>query len=106
MTTQMGSNVVMAPGVREQKERPQRLCNSESDGSESPEEAKPYINELMPSPKRYDGTTNFASYVVQFIIFANNARWTPTERLHMFAILLDGKALDYYVSIKPGSGNY
>ena len=119
MTSQVGSNVFMAPGEGEQKEFqqihmescqqkeiPQRLCNSESDGSESHEEAKSYISEFMPSPKRYDGTTNIDSYEMQFIFFANNARWTPTERLHMFAILLDGKALDYYVSNKPGHGDY
>ena len=58
------------------------------------------INKLMPRP------TNFAPYKVQFTIYANKARWKPAERLQMFAILVEGKALDYFVSNKPKNDDY
>jgi hypothetical protein len=46
------------------------------------------FKKMFPRPKRYDGTTNFTSYEVQFTIYANNTSWTPEERLQMFAILV------------------
>ena len=82
-------------GARGRGERQDRWGNQEQS-----------INKLMPRPKSYNGTTNFASYEVQFTIYANNARWTPAERLQMFAILVEGKALDYFVSNKPKNGDY
>ena len=112
------SHVLMAPGNGElqqvqhaytescqQQVGHQRFCDR--DGEESPDEDdEQSISELMPSPKRYDGTTDFASYEVQFTIYANRVGWTPAERLQMFAMLVEDKALDYYVSNEPRHRGY
>ena len=84
-------------------DQPRRRRNQSQRGWDAEDQS---FNKLIPRPKRYDGTTNFGSYEVQFKIYAERASWTSEAQLNMFAILVDGKALDYFVTNKPKDGNY
>ena len=71
-----------------------------SDKDEKRMEEDSNLQKPLVIPKHYTKTSNFGSYEVQYNIYADQARWTPEERLQMLIMLVEGKALDYFVAQK------
>ena len=69
-------------------------CHAEEMACESPGSKRKSSPEKPPLPPKYDGSTDFCTYLVQFEVLAKQHRWSAEKCGVMLLSRMKGRALD------------